>query len=99
MRTFVQYDAEGRVMVLLQTESVPEGRAHPFRLDDPTHGALEVTDENVARLAPEEISDGFRVDVAAKKLLKKAAKAESKPASKSPKPASKRGAKKTSKKK
>lgn len=74
MRTFIQYDGEGEVIAVVQTESLPGGLEHPFYLEDETHGVLELHEgDEAARRPGGELGMAFRVDVARRKLVEKSA--------------------------
>lgn len=74
MRTFIQYDGEGEVIAVVQTESLPAGLEHPFYLEDETHGVLELNaGDEAARRPGSELARDFRVDVARRKLVEKSA--------------------------
>lgn len=79
MRTFIQYDGDGEIIAVLQTEALPEGVEQPFYLEDKKHGAAEVTeDAAVEKHDAAELSEGFKFDVAKRKLVKKSAPAAAK---------------------
>ena len=74
MRTFIHFDAGGRILAVVQTESLPEGVEHPFYLEDESHGALEVTgNKDVGKHAVGDLYKAFKVDVAKRKLVKQSA--------------------------
>lgn len=74
MRTFIQYDGEGAVIAVVQTESLPAGLEHPFYLEDETHGVLELNEgDEAARRPGGELATSFKVDVAKRKLVGKSA--------------------------
>ena len=74
MRTFIQYDAEGQIVSVVQTESLPEGVEQPFYLKDKDHGAAEVTEDSAtAAHDAAELCEGFNYDAAQHKLVKKPA--------------------------
>jgi hypothetical protein len=74
MRTFIQYDENGEIIAVLQTESLPEGVEQPFYLEDEKHGAAEVTDDAALKgHAAAELGEGFKFDAAKRKLVKKSA--------------------------
>jgi hypothetical protein len=74
MRTFIQYDGEGQVIAVVQTESLPEGVKHPFYIEDKAHGVVEVTEDSAAAgQTPAELREGFKFDVAQRSLVKKPA--------------------------
>lgn len=74
MRTFIQYDADGEVIAVVQTESLPQGLEHPFYLEDETHGVLELSEGDAAARRPgSELGHAFRVNVAKRKLVEKSA--------------------------
>ena len=80
MRTFIHYDEDGKIISVVQTESLPEGLSHPFILEDEKHGAAEITDDAaVEKHTAAELIDEFKFDAAQRKLVKKSApKAETK---------------------
>jgi 2-keto-3-deoxy-6-phosphogluconate aldolase len=72
MRTFIQYDADGQIIAVVQTETPPEGLKQPFYLKDKGHGAAEVTQDSAAAgHTPIELCQGFTFDAAQHKLVKK----------------------------
>jgi hypothetical protein len=72
MRTFIYYDGEGKIIAVSQTESLPEGLAHPFYIEDEAHGAAEVTEDSAAvGHTSAELCGGFKFDVAGHKLVGK----------------------------
>jgi hypothetical protein len=74
MRTFIQYDSEGQIVAVVQTETLPEGLKQPFYLKDKDHGAAEVTQDSAAfGRAAAELCEGFKFDVAQQKLVNKPA--------------------------
>jgi hypothetical protein len=74
MRTFIQYDEDGEIIAVLQTEALPEGIEQPFYLEDEKHGAAEVTEDVALKEhAATELGEGFKFDVAKRKLVKKSA--------------------------
>ena len=80
MRTFIQYDSEGQIVAVVQTETLPDGLAQPFYLKDKDHGAAEVTEDSAtAGHDTAELCEGFKYDAAQRKLVKK-------PASEAPAP-------------
>jgi hypothetical protein len=74
MRTFIQYDAEGQIVAMVQTESLPAGIEQPFYLKDKDHGAAEVTEDSATTgHTVTELCEGFKYDAAQRKLVKKTA--------------------------
>ncbi|HEU4597396.1 MAG TPA: hypothetical protein VFS10_19865 [Pyrinomonadaceae bacterium] len=74
MRTFIQYDEDGEIIAVLQTEALAEGIEQPFYLEDEKHGAAEITgDAAISERAAAELGEGFRFDAAKRKLVKKSA--------------------------
>lgn len=72
MRTFIQYDEDGEIIAVLQTEALAEGIEQPFYLEDEKHGAAEITgDAAISERAAAELGEGFRFDAAKRKLVKK----------------------------
>jgi hypothetical protein len=74
MRTFIQYDGDGEVIAVVQTEALPAGLEHPFYLEDETHGVLELNEgDETARRPGTELGLAFKVDVATRRLVEKSA--------------------------
>jgi 2-keto-3-deoxy-6-phosphogluconate aldolase len=72
MRTFIQYDREGQIIAVVQTESLPEGLAQPFYLKDEGHSAAEITEDSAAVGHDAiELCQRFKFDAAQRKLVKK----------------------------
>lgn len=72
MRTFIQYDGDGQIIAVVQTESLPPGLEQPFYLKDEGHGAAEVTQDSAAGGHDAiELCQGFRFDVAQRRLVKR----------------------------
>lgn len=74
MRTFIHYDEDGKIISVVQTETLLEGLSHPFFLEDEKHGAAEVTEDAAAgKHDAAELIEGFKFDAAKSKLVKKSA--------------------------
>lgn len=79
MRTFIQYDKDGEIIAVLQTETLPEGVEQPFYIEDKKQGAAEITeDAALKKHAAAELGSGFKFDVAKRRLVKKSAPAAAK---------------------
>jgi hypothetical protein len=81
MRVFIMYAEDGQILSVSQVEVMPDGVEHPFYLDDPTHGVLELgpEDEIAKRLLQDEtpekraaliLHDDYRVDTKDRRLRK-----------------------------
>jgi hypothetical protein len=74
MRLFVYHDPRGRVLSASKASVLSESIAHPFAQVAAGHGVLEVAPTpELEALDCHEICERYEVDVARKKLVRKAA--------------------------
>ena len=79
MRTFIRYDAQGRIMSVLKAVIMPGTAEHPFQLTDEGEGVIELEpDDPLAALDSLEIQEGYAVDLKKQQLVKQQPRAASK---------------------
>lgn len=71
-RVFVHHDRHGRILGIVSVEVMSEDLPHPFYLEDETEQVIEVPEaDEVLRDGPDQVADGYVVDVAAGTLVPK----------------------------
>ena len=74
MRTFIYYDGRGQILSVLKSTALPAGLEQPFHIGEEGGGVIELgEDDPAAALDNLELHEGYVVDVAEKRLVKKPA--------------------------
>jgi len=72
MRTFVKFAKAGAILSVCRTKFVSPEMETPFGILQAGEFAIEIADDGTLEKLPlEEIHDGYKVDAAKKKLVKK----------------------------
>jgi hypothetical protein len=87
-RVFVHHDRDGRILGVVSVRLMAEELPHPFHLDDPAHGVIEVPEDHAAfQEGLERAADTHVVDVRRGALVPREGRgrrARAKPRRKSP---------------
>ena len=69
-RVFVHHDRAGKILSVASVRVMPDELAHPFQLDDPGHGVIEVASDDPALAGGvEQAHETQIVDIATGKLI------------------------------